>query len=137
VPTKVNFRVIDFTQIYRRHIDRFMPETRHFLTNHISNWMSDISQQQETPNVMWLTGAAGTGKSVISAKVLEMYFDTSLVGWHFCLHSKPADNTSIAILRSLTVMMMSNLPGYSDFILKNAEKRMRDALAESDPLKIF
>ena len=83
---------------------------------------------------LWLMGGGGTGKSVVSAKVIEKMRDADKplvdgvdVVWHFCLHTNPADNTPLKILTSLAAQMCELDEGFRAQLA--AEAQLSEALS--------
>ena len=60
-----------------------------------------------------MEGTAGTGKSVIAAKVMERLGD-SVVAFHFCRHDDAAQSEPSTLLKSLAAMLCQRLKGFSE-----------------------
>ena len=75
-----------------------------------------INGDQRGSFLFWLMGSAGTGKTVVSAKLIELITRKEKplveadVAWHFCLHTNPADNTPFRIMSSLAAQLCKNRP---------------------------
>eukprot|EP00548_Thalassiothrix_antarctica_P010524 CAMPEP_0194160656 /NCGR_PEP_ID=MMETSP0152-20130528/78509_1 /TAXON_ID=1049557 /ORGANISM="Thalassiothrix antarctica, Strain L6-D1" /LENGTH=1402 /DNA_ID=CAMNT_0038870365 /DNA_START=60 /DNA_END=4265 /DNA_ORIENTATION=- len=135
-----HLRIIDFTQIFARHFHYFLPGTRVSHLKNISDWINSSSNNLENNQgntVFWLTGDAGTGKSIISAKVLHINYNDSLIGWHFCQHSNPLENTSIAILESMSGIIASRLPAYKTAVTDVEEKALEAAKSKDDSMEFY
>ena len=131
---RINLHTINFTAVFARLLERFLPGTRRAPLKQISDW---INHPQSDQTIFWITGDAGTGKSIISAKVLDLHYENSLIGWHFCRHSSPLENSSIAIIESVSGIMASRLPEYESAILDIDQKALEKAKAEEDSLEFY
>jgi len=131
---RIHLHTTNFTAVFARLLERYLPGTRLAPLKQISDW---INHPQTDQTIFWLTGDAGTGKSIISAKVLNVHHDDSLAGWHFCRHSSPLENSSIAILESVSGIMASQLPEYESAILDVDQKALEKAKAEEDSLEFY
>jgi len=127
-------RISDFTQLVARNLQYYLPGTRVSQLKEITDWMNSSNLEN---TVFWMTGHAGTGKSVISAKVLHLQYHNSLIGWHFCQHSNPLENTSIAILESMSGIMASRLPAYETAVAKVDVKTLEAAKANDDAMEFY
>jgi len=133
-PQKVHMRISDFTQLVARNLQYYLPGTRVSQLKKITDWMNSSNLDN---TVFWMTGHAGTGKSVISAKVLHLQYHNSLIGWHFCQHSNPLENTSIAILESMSGIMASRLPAYETAVANVDKKALEAAKAKDDAMEVY
>mmetsp|Transcript_35950 Transcript_35950/g.36179 ORF Transcript_35950/g.36179 Transcript_35950/m.36179 type:complete len:256 (+) Transcript_35950:144-911(+) len=131
---RIHLHTTNFTAVFARLLERYLPGTRLAPLKQISDW---INHPQTDQTIFWLTGDAGTGKSIISAKVLDLHHDNSLIGWHFCRHSSPLENSSIAIIESVSGIMASRLPEYERAILDVDQKALEKAKAEEDSLEFY
>mmetsp|Transcript_4442 Transcript_4442/g.4585 ORF Transcript_4442/g.4585 Transcript_4442/m.4585 type:complete len:230 (-) Transcript_4442:106-795(-) len=131
---KLHQRISDFTQLLAKNLHYFLPGTRVNQLKEITDWMNSSNLEN---TVFWMTGHAGTGKSVISAKVLHLQYDNSLIGWHFCQHSNPLENTSIAILESMSGIMASRLPAYETAVANVDIKKLEAAKANDDAMEFY
>jgi len=148
-PENIHFQIADFTYTVARYAKFFLRGTRVSPLKEISDWLNaqestaknnDSSkhiQNKRHQTVFWLTGDAGTGKSIISSKVLQLHHDNSLVGWHFCSHANPLQNSSIAILESVSGMMASKMPAYRKAIFDLDPNAIKEARAKNDSEEFY
>mmetsp|Transcript_4441 Transcript_4441/g.4584 ORF Transcript_4441/g.4584 Transcript_4441/m.4584 type:complete len:242 (-) Transcript_4441:67-792(-) len=137
---KLHQRISDFTQLLAKNLHYFLPGTRVNQLKEITDWMNssyDNLKSNLDNTVFWMTGDAGTGKSIISAKVLHLQYDNSLIGWHFCQHSNPLENTSIAILESMSGIMASRLPAYETAVADVDIKALETAKAKDNSMDFY
>jgi len=132
----IHVRSLDFTEALARNIRYFLPGTRTSHLKDVSDWINSTKFQAGN-TIFWLTGDAGTGKSVMSAKLIHIYYDDSLIGWHFCEHSNPLQNSSIAIMESVSGIMATKLPEYETAILDVDQKKLEEAKAKGDSMEFF
>ena len=81
----------------------YMKGTRLWCFEAVKQWLGDGT----SPKLFWLMGGGGTGKSVVSAQIIEMMKDSPEfdLAWHFCLHSNPTDNTPLKIMISIAAQL--------------------------------
>ena len=127
------FEAIDFTPIWKKNLDLFMNGTRENILNETAAWIQNGQHQN-----FWITGDAGTGKTVTAAKVIEKNLnDNHLVAWHFCSHNNPTQNTANEIIKSTSAMLISNLPGYKEALYKGDAAINDTIMREKDVTKLF
>jgi len=146
---KIHQRTLDFTQMLAMHLHYYLPGTRTSHLKDVSDWINsteyqahkkgDIKyyQNKSGNTIYWVAGDAGTGKSIMSAKLIEIHYNQSLVGWHFCDHSNPLQNSSIAIMESVSGIMASKLPEYKTAILDLDQKKLEEAKTKGDSMEFF
>ena len=66
-------------------------------------WL-DCAADADVPQLFWLMGGGGTGKSVLTVALLDRVF-RSVVAWHFCRHDNPQQSSPASLLRSLAAML--------------------------------
>ena len=89
---------------------KFQVGTRQWFFDKLSRWFSD-----EESKVMILTAGPGIGKSVLAAKVCELYKESGqLAGYHFCDYRKTNCAKPSSILQSLASQMCDNVFGFRD-----------------------
>mmetsp|Transcript_53749 Transcript_53749/g.64736 ORF Transcript_53749/g.64736 Transcript_53749/m.64736 type:complete len:251 (-) Transcript_53749:2639-3391(-) len=127
------FAAIDFTPIWKKNLDLFMDGTRENIMSDTTAWIQKGKDQN-----FWMTGDAGTGKTVIAAKVIEQNLtDNNLVAWHFCSHNNPTQNTANEIIKSTSAMLVSNLPGYKEALYEEDAAINDKIMREKDATKLF
>ena len=88
----------------------FHEGTRVWLLDEISRWMD-----KEYPKVMIVTAGPGIGKSVLSARICELYKERGqLAACHFCDFRKSDFRNPHIILQSLASQMCENVEGFRD-----------------------
>ena len=132
----IHVRAHDFTHALARNLRHFLPGTRTSHLKEVSDWINSTKCQVGN-TIFWVTGVAGTGKSVISAKLIHIYYDDSLIGWHFCEHNNPLQNSTIAIMESVSGMMATKLPEYETAILDLDQKKLEEAKTKGDSMEFF
>ena len=89
---------------------KFLVGTRQWFFDKLSTWFCD-----EESKVMILTAGPGIGKSVLAAKVCELYKQSGqLAGCHFCDYRKASCGKASSILQSLASQMCDNVVGFRD-----------------------
>ena len=89
---------------------KFLVGTRQWFFDKLSTWFCD-----EESKVMILTAGPGIGKSVLAAKVCELYKQSGqLAGCHFCDYRKANCAKPSSILQSLASQMCDNVVGFRD-----------------------
>ena len=91
--------------------NKFQHGTRQWFFDQLSRWFNDKQQSR----VMILTAGPGVGKSVLAAKVCEMYEKREkLAACHFCDFKNPDYSNPQRIVRSLFNQMCHNIKGFRD-----------------------
>jgi len=147
--TKVNFCINDFTENCARNLKYFFPGTRTSHLKQISDWLNAPEKQRDEnfgtrhnkqnddTTVFWLTGDAGTGKSILSSKLIQVEYDHCLIGWHFCSHTNILQNSPVSIIESVSGMMSAKLPGYAAAISDLDQNEFEEAKVKGDSAKVF
>ena len=100
----------DFTGKIKNLCKKFQDGTRQWFFDKLSSWFRD-----EESSVMILTAGPGVGKSVLSAKVCELYQKTGqLAANHFCDFRIGDCRDPHKILQSLASQMCDNVDGFHD-----------------------
>lgn len=64
-------------------------------------------------NLFWLTGDAGTGKTVVSAKLVQdRDIDVDVLAWWFFRHNDEATHDPFHVLKAISAMLEENLNGF-------------------------
>ena len=125
----------DFTGLFREKLAQHMPGTREWAFSEIECWLDDPQGRR----LFWLMGGGGTGKSVLSAALLERDRRSGrrrVAAWHFCRHDNKEQSAPVNLLCSLAAMLTATLPAYGAALAKNP-KSVDEALASSDPKVVF
>mmetsp|Transcript_8519 Transcript_8519/g.29115 ORF Transcript_8519/g.29115 Transcript_8519/m.29115 type:complete len:212 (+) Transcript_8519:57-692(+) len=86
-----------------------MRGTREWLVADVEAWLADGA----APKLGWLRGAAGTGKSVALAMVLDRCAQRGrAAAWHFCRHDDAAGSTPRRIVETLAAQLCARVPGF-------------------------
>jgi hypothetical protein len=116
---------------------KFQDGTRKWLFDKLSTWLDD-----EESRVMILTAGPGVGKSVLSAKVCELYKQRDqLAAYHFCNFRNSDYSDPHRILQSLASQMCDNVEGFRDKLNEGLHREhSRESLSDvfrvllNDPL---
>ncbi len=119
---------LDFTGKIKNLCERFQHGTRQWLFDKLSSWFRD-----EESSVMILTAGPGVGKSVLSAKVCELYEQRGhLAAYHFCDFRTSDYRDPDRILESLASQMCDNVEGFRDKLTEVFHrKHSRDSLSDA------
>ena len=100
----------DFGGTIRNLKKTFLPGTRQWLFDELSNWFSD---EDLDSNVMILTAGPGFGKSVFAAEVCGSYAEQGqLAAGHFCKYNNSDYRNPRMIIESLASHMCDNVTGF-------------------------
>ena len=100
----------DFTGKIDGLCKRFQDGTREWFFDELSSWFTD-----EESGVMILTAGPGVGKSVLSAKVCELFKQRGqLAAYHFCDYRNSECTNPSSILQSLASQICDNVDGFRD-----------------------
>ena len=100
----------DFTPKINDLCKKFQDGTRQWFFVQLSSWLDD-----EESRVMILTAGPGFGKSVLFAKICEMYKEyRQLAACHFCDFKKSDYSNPHRILQSLASQMCDNVSGFRE-----------------------
>ena len=110
--------------------NKFQHGTRQWFFDQLSRWFDDKQQSR----VMILTAGPGVGKSVLAAKVCEMYEKREkLAACHFCDFKNPDYSNPQRIVRSLFSQMCHNIKGFRDKLpeILQCERSSPDLLSDA------
>ena len=99
----------DFSAFGLQKLAAYLPGTREWAFSEIAAWLD----APDAPQLFWLMGGGGTGKSVVTAELVRRTFDR-VAAWHFCRHDSREQSVPASLLQSLAAMLCSRLPGYAD-----------------------
>ncbi|XP_028416315.1 uncharacterized protein LOC114540239 [Dendronephthya gigantea] len=118
----------DFTGKIDDLCKKFHEGTRKWLFNKLSSWFVT----KET-RVMILTAGPGVGKSVLSAKISELYGERGKLGaHHFCDFRNSDYSNPHRILQSLASQMCENVDGFRDKLTEILRREhSRDSLSDA------
>lgn len=103
--------------------------TREWLFAEVEQWLAD----ERGSSLFWLLGGGGTGKTVVSAVLLER-LKRRAAAWHFCRHDDAAKSEPVAVMKSLASMLCDSVPGFADALDAEA---VADAVASAKPERAF
>ena len=108
---------------------KFLVGTRQWFFEKLSTWFCD-----EESKVMILTAGPGIGKSVLAAKVCELYKQSGqLAGCHFCDYRKASCAKASSILQSLASQMCDNVVGFRDKLTEILQREQSwDSLSDAN-----
>jgi hypothetical protein len=101
--------------------------------------LSSVTYTGDTNEQLFiLYGGAGTGKSVISAKLIDYLEERGVTvgAVHFCRHDNPSASAGATLLVSLSVQLSESVDGYKERALANAAN-IEVALEKSQVDEIF
>lgn len=88
--------------------------TREWAFTQVLRWLDC----EEAPQLFWLMGGGGVGKSVLSAELLARLMEKrQVVGWHFCRHDNKEQSSPTNLLRSIAAMLCHTLDGFEAALL--------------------
>ena len=133
VPLQVNeLAKFDFTGKIDGLCKKFQDGTRQWFFNRLSSWFDD-----EESRVMILTAGPGVGKSVLSAKVCELYKQRGqLAACHFCDFINSDSRNPHRILQSLASQMCHNVDGFCDKLTEGL-RREHSRNSQSDAFRVL
>ena len=104
------------------HAQRFQEGTREWIFKRIDDWLND----RNSPNrVMVICGAAGMGKSVISAVICKRMQDAGrLSGSHFCQHNNVRYRNPRLMLQSLACHLSHAIPEYKNALVEQLSRNL-------------
>ncbi|KAL9961934.1 hypothetical protein ACROYT_G030978 [Oculina patagonica] len=104
------------------HAQRFQEGTREWIFKRVDDWLDDRS----SPNrVMVISGAAGMGKSVISAVICKRMENAGrLSGSHFCQHNNRRYRNPRLMLQSLACHLSHALPEYKNALVEQLSRNL-------------
>ena len=108
---------------------KFQVGTRQWFFDKLSTWFSD-----EESKVMILTAGPGIGKSVLAAKVCELYKQSGqLAGCHFCDYRTTNCAKPSSILQSLASQMCDTVVGFREKLTEILHREhSRDSLSDAN-----
>ena len=104
--------------------------TREWAFAEVEHWLDDPNG----PQLFWLMGGGGTGKSVISAVLLGRFFSRA-AAWHFCRHDNKEQSSSLSLLHSVAAMLCCTVRGYAKAL--EGVKDLDNALLSTDTRAVF
>ena len=108
---------------------KFLVGTRQWFFDKLSTWFCD-----EESKVMILTAGPGIGKSVLAAKVCELYKQSGqLAGCHFCDYRNTNCAKPSSILQSLASQMCDTVVGFREKLTEILRREhSRDSLSDTN-----
>ncbi|XP_028412107.1 uncharacterized protein LOC114534835 [Dendronephthya gigantea] len=118
----------DFTGKIRDLCRKFQDGTRKWLFDKLSSWF-----ESEESSVLILTAGPGVGKSVLSAKLCELFRQRGqLAAHHFCDFRNSDSSNPQRILQSLASQMCDNAEGFRDKLTEILRREhSRDSLSDA------
>ena len=118
----------DFTGKIKNLCEKFQDGTRQWFFDKLSSWFRD-----EESSVMILTAGPGVGKSVLSAKICELYQQHGhLAAYHFCDFRTSDYAHPHRILQSLASQMSDNVEGFRNKLAEGlCREHSRDSLSDA------
>ena len=98
-----------------------MPGTRGWVVAEAQAWLHDAVADK----LFWLMGGAGTGKTVVSALLLDRLGVSRIPAHHFCLHTDPDASQPRKILLSMSAQLCRDLPGYQEKLVAGVGSTQR------------
>ena len=118
----------DFEALWAEKLEKHLAGTREWAFTDILVWLD----KREAPQLFWLMGGGGTGKTVLTAELLRRLLACDRVAaWHFCRHDNKAQSTPASLIRSLSAMLCHTLDGFATAI-----DEVPDATV-TDPKQLF
>ena len=107
---------------------KFQEGTRKWVFDDVKKWLDD-----ENSRVMILTGGPGVGKSVLSAKICQLFAESNqLAACHFCDFRLSDYRGPYKILQSLASQMCDNVDGFHDKLTETlSREHSRDSLSDT------
>ena len=107
---------------------RFHSDTRKWFLDDFKKWLTDNESM-----VMILTAGPGVGKSVLSAKICELYDKSrQLAACHFCDFRTSDSRDPYRILQSLASQMCDKVDGFRDKLSESfSREHSRDSLSDT------
>ena len=117
---------------------KFHSDTREWFLDDFKKWLNDNESR-----VMILTAGPGVGKTVLSAKICDLYEESrQLAACHFCDFRISDSRDPYMILQSLASQMCDNVDGFRDKLSETfSRQHSRDSLSDTfrvllnDPLQ--
>ena len=129
IPSQIDkLAKFNFTGKIKALCNKFQHGTRKWFFDKLSNWFDD-----ELSTVMILTAGPGVGKSVLFAKVCELYKERNqLAACHFCDFKNSDYSNPHRILHSLASQMCDNIEGFRDKLTEVlSREHSRDSLSDA------
>ncbi|KAL9966363.1 hypothetical protein ACROYT_G024419 [Oculina patagonica] len=130
-----NLAKIDSLKDVRHHAERYVEGTRVLILQKVESWLEDRS----SPNrVMVISGTAGMGKSVISAKMCqELLLAGRLAGSHFCQHDRARHRNPKVMLQSLASQLADSLPDYKKALMEKLSRNLGVEINDMEVKDLF
>ncbi|KZP30127.1 hypothetical protein FIBSPDRAFT_726311, partial [Athelia psychrophila] len=102
----------------RYYVPKCMQGTRHWIIDDIHRWLDDY----DAPNILWLSGGEGSGKSAIASTVMSNLQEAGRLGGYFmCKRDDDLLSDPIAIWRTVA----SDLAGMRSDMAERMARNMR------------
>ncbi|KAJ1569920.1 hypothetical protein HK096_010062 [Nowakowskiella sp. JEL0078] len=117
-------RPVNFTMDVKRYKDDYVPGTRKWLVKAITEWL-----RKSEGCVMWLSGTAGVGKSIMAWLISENIPLPAILGSvFFCKHNDNDKNTATGIIKSIAFDLASKIPAFAAIL----HQTLQDDLKRKD-----
>ncbi|CAB4010609.1 Hypothetical predicted protein [Paramuricea clavata] len=108
----------------KKLIESFHPGTRKWLFTKVDNWFTE----QES-KVFVLTAGPGVGKSVLAAKMIELYKEKeSLAACHFCKFNDSNRSNPEKMIQSLASQMCDSVKGFKEKLIRTPPNNLSNLL---------
>jgi WD40 repeat protein len=102
----------------KKLVESFHPGTRKWLFTKVGNWFREQESQ-----VFVLTAGPGVGKSVLAAKIIDVYrAKKSLAACHFCKFNNSNYSNPLFVIQSLASQMCDSIEGFKKILLQQLKR---------------
>ena len=115
--------MLDFADLIAQKLADYFEGSRQWALDDLAAWLAaeagatialSSGASVEVGAMFWLKGGPGTGKTVWSAKVCDLYEgDGAVAARHFCRHSDAQTSDPRRMLRSIAAQLARSVPGFA------------------------
>ncbi|EDQ86626.1 uncharacterized protein MONBRDRAFT_10691 [Monosiga brevicollis MX1] len=114
---------IDPAEDHRHHLAFFCDGTRQWAIDLVNEWLA-LPPSHEQHRAYWINGGGGLGKSVLAAKLLDMWqkSDEYTTAAFFCRHNDARHNGVAGALEALALQLADQIPAFKKALERDLEE---------------
>ncbi|KDR67178.1 hypothetical protein GALMADRAFT_258560 [Galerina marginata CBS 339.88] len=99
------------------------PNTRVAVLNKIMDWIRGLDSETREALIMWLNGAAGSGKSAIARSIAERCYEEGiLLASYFFARADPTRNHGRSLIATIAYQASTRFPDIRDAIIRAVDR---------------
>jgi len=127
---------VDYTGLIKKNCTLYHPGTRQWILDEVEENVK--KPEGNKASVVLIRAGAGMGKSIVAAKICEIYNECKLLGGcHFFQHSNSLRNNPRIMLQSIARQLCSSVTGYKTALEKKLITLQGKSMSELNCEELF